>query len=1773
MSDINANIGVNFDTAQALAELKNLQRQISTFHTSISRSSESAAIAQKNYQTNLLNAINATGQFVAQMGVIKTSTETFTHALENNKLSMREYYRYAGGATKTFGRLFTNEFNTIAKVAEERVKRLQTQYIKMGRDTTGAMRAMAVMPANLDMSNQSTKLQIAAQKQAIFNQLLKQGSTQLLNFGKNTQWAGRQLMVGFTVPLMAFGSSAVRAFQDIETAVIKFRKVYGDLGTTQQQTDAALNQIKDLAQAYTQYGVAVKDTIGLASDAAAAGYQNADLIAQTTSATKLSVLGQIDNQQALKTTISLQSAFNISAKELSGTIDFLNAVENQTVVSLDDLTAAIPIASPVMKQLGGTVKDLAFFLTAMKEGGVSATQGANALKSGLASLINPTKKASDLLATVGINIGEIVTKNKGDLKNTVLDFAKALDTLDPLSRARAIEVMFGKFQFARMSTLFQNITKDGSQASRVLGLMGMSAQDLASITNKELGVQGASALTKFKGAIEKLKATLAPVGELFMKIFTPIMDTISKLLDKFNHLSDGVKKTIGVIVAVVGGLGPIALMTFGLLSNAFANAVKFIATLRTGYQHLTGRSKDLGQQTNYLTTEQMDAAAAAHSLDQSHAKLTQTFTAEANAVSRLRGEYARALLAANEFALANPGMMMPGSRKKFATGGVVRGPGTGTSDSIPAMVSNGESIIPAKQTKKYGSLINAIINNQVPGFATGKPSITGGQSVLLSGLGFMAPGNVASGFGMSRSFFSQGSGFIDSMLASLAGGAFTLGKAGGSESRKLTANVMDAYEKELQQYAEQIVATLRQTAVNMGGVENSSLTLSKVVEASKNDLAPIFNRMKQSGNKAALAAEAVEKHGFFPTVAEMGGVMGETRAGSVREGEKASDVSMRRISTGKSKFQNAVMKFWNRSAAKYEELANQTVTYAHANEQRLLGPVLPFTGRGMAPGVLDSAEQQRLMGLVNLKGSAAAQAYSSTELRSAVRLKGQKDAAAYEASVQQNTQDIYMASRDRKSPHPQAAKDGVDDANAYNSAVAREAKKRRYASSPGGTVGPGGVIITGNMAGETPAQGRKLSMSLEGLNRAVMGTTFGLSALGSLGSMVGGVLGTLSAQVAKYSGLLFALMTVTQLVTQTKMAELVAERVSVASNAMRAVNIASFASKGTGVAGIGARLAQVGFGISKFLGPIGWGITAMTALVGVIKLVNAAKERERQAIEGLGKAANISAGQIAKLGQAFGVTPFKGSAETAKGYIPLNKEQRSLVTQARDALSGDKAYQQDVAALKGASTSQAKMMLQARSTKLLGAGFAKDQVQAIINAMLEDAGKQKIKFVVDSIDVTTKDGQAGIAKTAQTLINDYKKAFAKGYSKTTVNYDSYGQKGSTTYETLSKDLKTKLATAGQEYSSFFIGLQDQFQSGQIKAKDFTTSMQALLSSMSGLSSEQSGKLFTEILKGLNTEWPKAVGTVGTLSDQLLILQGAVSGLDTNQLKTLADALRVLEDPKSAADAIAKAKATIEGIKGQMGKNVSDQSVANNTNGTKTLDLGGTTTKSPYQTAVDQIKANTAALVNQVKAYNILRKAKMDEKTASDMAADSSIAEAFANAKNAKELSAVLALVKKYNAERIKAAGKGISTESGNIQQQLSAYAKLKAAGVDAAGAADLIQNADYSQYINSLKKGSAEWKSAVADAKKLLDLKNQLAHPDMGAGAVAIQTQIDSMLQKFQDQKSAADAYFAAQEQAVNQKYASSLGTPGIKGADQIAVDAAQSQVDAVQKLISAEQY
>lgn len=74
-----------------------------------------------------------------------------------------------------------------------------------------------------------------------------------------------------------------------------------------------------------------------------------------------------------------------------------------------------------------------------------------------------------------------------------------------------------------------------------------------------------------------------------------------------------------------------------------------------------------------------------------------------------------------------------------AMGGPVRGPGTGTSDSVPAMLSNGEYVIRASSVRQYGHGFLDAVNRGVAKFAQGGP-VGGGAGTSAIGTGVMELG-------------------------------------------------------------------------------------------------------------------------------------------------------------------------------------------------------------------------------------------------------------------------------------------------------------------------------------------------------------------------------------------------------------------------------------------------------------------------------------------------------------------------------------------------------------------------------------------------------------------------------------------------------------------------------------------------------------------------------------------------------------------------------------------------------------------------------------------------------------------------------------------------------------------------------------------------------------------------------------------------------------------------------------------------------------------------
>jgi TP901 family phage tail tape measure protein len=574
----------------ALGDFKNVNSQISALKAQVDSLNKS--LAGTGLKSSLIKDLNAaqsafkatmlsTGQFTEQTVKLKSETDKFGEALVGGKLKLNEYFNI----------IRSRSSQATAQMRALAIEQTKLQNSLITSDPTKQGVFSVFTPARINEASNATK--IATNMQNLYNIAVNKGTQSLINWGKNTQWAGRQLTVGLTVPMTMFGAASMKTFQEINDQLVRLQKVYGS-GLTQPTSEAlakvkteTIGLAKELA---SSWGVAAKDTASMAADIAATGKTGTDLIVATREAMRLSKLGELDTQQAMQATVSLQNVYKISTQELGGAVNFLNAVENQTSTSLQDLVDGIPRVGPIVAQLGGSFKDTAVMMVAMKEAGIPAAQSANAIKSALASLINPSKAATEAFSKYNINLSGMATATKGNPVQMIMMLQKSLQGLEPLAKAQLIEKLFGKFQQARVSALIENLGSLNSQTKTAFDLVNASAPQLASIAAKELSTATESTTGKFKRAVETIKADLIPVGEKVMQIATVLLKFGDAVGKTFGSLPSPVKSLFGLLAGGVALSGPLIMLT-----GVMANFVGYLLRGMFGIKSLITGTKTLGE--------------------------------------------------------------------------------------------------------------------------------------------------------------------------------------------------------------------------------------------------------------------------------------------------------------------------------------------------------------------------------------------------------------------------------------------------------------------------------------------------------------------------------------------------------------------------------------------------------------------------------------------------------------------------------------------------------------------------------------------------------------------------------------------------------------------------------------------------------------------------------------------------------------------------------------------------------------------------------------------------------------------------------------------------------------------------------------------------------------------------------------------------------------------------------------------------------------------------
>jgi len=750
LNNIQLNIVANAQFQQVYAEVAKLKSALTTLQqTSVGGPFTSGVQSDiKAAQSQFDSAVLSTRAFTIQQVAMTDSVAKFGQQLSRGQLSLQNYYKIwrdsAKGTSAEIDALATSQarLNRSMAVADP----LKPGYAKLVTDINGVVTA---------------EEKLVFQQQAL-NTALQQGAMKLVDFGKNTQWMGRQLTVGLTMPLAMFGAAASQAYLSFDKQMTQMLQVYGAHAAVQSQAtlDLIQKQVTSLADKLARtLGVAMTDTVTVAQTFSSIGLEGQNLIAATEATIRLQKLGNLSAQQASTSMVALQNVFKLQANQIGDAVNFLNAAKHSTSTTMQDIVDALPRVGPIIQQLGGSYKDFTTFLVALKESGVPAAQGANAIKSMLASIINPTTAAQKALSALHINIKQIVADNQGNPMGMVTGLQAALSQLPSEQRLKAIEQVFGKFQFARVTALIDNLGKAGSQSAKVLELYNQSNAQLASVANQELQVSSSGTpAAQFQKMKATLQADLLPLGRSFLQAFTQIGNAVDHIYNAIKGIANMMGPVAGILGKVFGTgfagliiIGPV-IMLVGLFANLIGNILRGANSIRMFRQ---GMQEALPTQNAFMAGikgmrnfyQELDAAeiAARNQME----LMPEAITTNAKAFEILRTEIAKLtdqfrLLAQAQNASMSSGLlssigtvlpkegatllkivpkknggMLPGFNDGGAIydpsvhGSVVPGPSHINYDSVLASVPVGGFVLNKKASQKNPGL------STLPKFATG----------------------------------------------------------------------------------------------------------------------------------------------------------------------------------------------------------------------------------------------------------------------------------------------------------------------------------------------------------------------------------------------------------------------------------------------------------------------------------------------------------------------------------------------------------------------------------------------------------------------------------------------------------------------------------------------------------------------------------------------------------------------------------------------------------------------------------------------------------------------------------------------------------------------------------------------------------------------------------------------------------------------------------------------------------------------------------------------
>lgn len=322
----------------------------------------------------------------------------------------------------------------------------------------------------------------------------------------------------------------------------------------------------------------------------------------------------------------------------------------------------------------------------------AATAAYNATNTSLSDMSATAVKSVTDLSSVSNSLESALKSLRGTSDDAVKTLrAQAQTTLQSaLAAARAGGSLSG---FSGLEDALDTVSSNNTDLyssmedfARDQGRTANVVAELNAINGKQL-----TAAEKLQKSLEDQIGVAKAAYDAQMAQFDQQLEFAQAQMDAFNGIDTSVKSVEAAIKALNGSLiASLAAKPATGAGSAMANTAANNATVvDTLYQQLFGRTADAGE--NKYWADRLGSG------NLPYAEIVANMTQYASAADK-------AAMAA----------------KGHATGGLITGPGTGTSDSILARLSNGEYVMTAEAVRMFGTgMLDQMNAGVIPAFATG----------------------------------------------------------------------------------------------------------------------------------------------------------------------------------------------------------------------------------------------------------------------------------------------------------------------------------------------------------------------------------------------------------------------------------------------------------------------------------------------------------------------------------------------------------------------------------------------------------------------------------------------------------------------------------------------------------------------------------------------------------------------------------------------------------------------------------------------------------------------------------------------------------------------------------------------------------------------------------------------------------------------------------------------------------------------------------------------